>query len=133
MQRDFISCVMWHFLAHFRVFWYFHLYRYSHIWPLVCIVYKYFELDGCIFYTFILMFTYWYYSLACLALINFTFMVLCIITTVPKQTPKRCILRTIFISRYVVLPSTSFDLQGTHHQEFTFSTLYRQSLAHCIL
>ena len=34
-----------------------------------------------------------------------------------------------FISRLVVLHSTCFELLGAHHQEFTFSTLYRQSLA----
>ena len=38
-----------------------------------------------------------------------------------------------FISRLVVLYSTCFELQGAHHQEFTFSTLYRQSLAYCII
>ena len=32
-----------------------------------------------------------------------------------------------FISRLVVHYSTCFELQGAHHQEFTFSTLYRQS------
>ena len=37
-----------------------------------------------------------------------------------------------FISWLVVLYSTCFELQGAHHQEFTFSTLYRQSLAYCI-
>ena len=38
-----------------------------------------------------------------------------------------------FIWGLVVLYSTWFELQGTHHQELHFSTLYRQSLAHCIL
>jgi len=38
-----------------------------------------------------------------------------------------------FISRLVVLYSTCFELQGAHHQEFTFPTLYRQSLAYCII
>jgi len=38
-----------------------------------------------------------------------------------------------FISRLVVLYSTCFELQEAHHQEFTFSTLYRQSLAYCIV
>jgi len=38
-----------------------------------------------------------------------------------------------FISRLVVLHSTCFELQGAHHHEFTFSTLYRQSLAYCII
>jgi len=38
-----------------------------------------------------------------------------------------------FISRLVVLYATCFELQGAHHQEFTFSTLYRQSLAYCII
>ena len=38
-----------------------------------------------------------------------------------------------FISRLVVLYSTCFELQGAHHQEFTFSTLYRQSLAYCVI
>ena len=37
-----------------------------------------------------------------------------------------------FISRLVVLYSTCFELQRTHHQQFTFSTLYRQSLAYCM-
>ena len=38
-----------------------------------------------------------------------------------------------FISRLVFLYSTCFELLGAHHQEFTFSTLYRQSLIYCII
>jgi len=38
-----------------------------------------------------------------------------------------------FISGLVVLHSTCFELQGAHHQDFTFSTLYRQSLVYCII
>ena len=37
-----------------------------------------------------------------------------------------------FISGLVVLHSTCFELQGAHHQEFTF-LLYRQSLAYCVI
>jgi len=37
-----------------------------------------------------------------------------------------------FISRLVVLHSICFELQGAHHQEFTFF-LYRQSLACCVI
>jgi len=38
-----------------------------------------------------------------------------------------------FISRLVVLYSICFELLGAHHQEFTLSTLCRQSLAYCII
>ena len=38
-----------------------------------------------------------------------------------------------FISRLVVFYCTCFELQRAHHQEFTFSALYRQSLAYCII
>ena len=37
-----------------------------------------------------------------------------------------------FISGLVVLHSTYFELQGAHHQEFTF-LLYRQPLAYCVI
>jgi len=37
-----------------------------------------------------------------------------------------------FISGLVVLHSTCFELQGAHHQEFTF-LLYRQPLAYCVI
>ena len=40
--------------------------------------------------------------------------------------------RLSFISGLVVLHSTFFELQGAHHQEFTF-LLYRQPLAYCVL
>ena len=37
-----------------------------------------------------------------------------------------------FISGLVILHSTCFELQGAHHQEFTF-LLYRQPLAYCVI
>jgi len=37
-----------------------------------------------------------------------------------------------FISGLVVLYSTCIELQGAHHQQFTF-LLYRQPLAYCVL
>ena len=49
-----------------------------------CVHVLLYQIAAFVLYSFLLMFLYWYTSLACLALINFTFIVPCIIIIVPK-------------------------------------------------